>query len=34
MFLFGGKVGVSGAQETEYLAEAIDRLAAGSDAAE
>jgi predicted DsbA family dithiol-disulfide isomerase len=34
MFIFGGKVGVSGAQEPEYLAEAIERLAAGSDAAE
>jgi predicted DsbA family dithiol-disulfide isomerase len=34
MFIFGGKFGVSGAQESEYLAEAIERVAAGSDAAE
>jgi predicted DsbA family dithiol-disulfide isomerase len=34
MFIFGGKFGVSGAQEPENLAEAIERLAAGSDAAE
>jgi len=34
MFIFRGKVGVSGAQEPEYLAEAIERLAARSDAAE
>ena len=26
MFIFGGKFGVSGAQEPEYLAEAIERL--------
>ena len=34
MFILGGKVGVSGAQEPEYLAEAIERLAARTDAAE
>jgi predicted DsbA family dithiol-disulfide isomerase len=34
MFIFGGKFGVSGVQESEYLAEAIERVAAGSDAAE
>jgi predicted DsbA family dithiol-disulfide isomerase len=34
-FIFGGKFAVSGAQEPEYLAEAIERLAqAGRDAAE
>ncbi|HZQ13286.1 MAG TPA: DsbA family oxidoreductase [Pseudolabrys sp.] len=34
MFIFGGKFAVSGAQAPEYLAEAIERLAAGQDAAE
>ncbi len=34
MFIFGGKFAVSGAQAPEYLAEAIERLAAGRDAAE
>jgi predicted DsbA family dithiol-disulfide isomerase len=33
-FIFGGKFAVSGAQAPEYLAEAIERLAAGRDAAE
>jgi predicted DsbA family dithiol-disulfide isomerase len=34
-FIFGGKFAVSGAQSPEYLAEAIERLAAGqADAAE
>ncbi len=33
-FIFGGKFAVSGAQEPEYLAEAIERLAQASDAAE
>jgi predicted DsbA family dithiol-disulfide isomerase len=33
-FIFGGKFAVSGAQEPEYLAEAMERLATGSDAAE
>jgi len=33
-FIFGGKFAVSGAQAPEYLAEAIERLAAASDAAE
>jgi predicted DsbA family dithiol-disulfide isomerase len=31
-FIFGGKVAVSGAQAPEYLAEAIERVAQGSDA--
>ena len=31
MFIFGGKVGVSGAQETEYLAEAIERVRASAN---
>jgi len=34
MFIFGGKFAVSGAQAPEYLAEAIERLAQGRDAAE
>jgi predicted DsbA family dithiol-disulfide isomerase len=34
MYIFGGKVAVSGAQTPEYLAEAIERMAAGRDAAE
>ena len=34
MFIFGGKFAVSGAQAPEYLAEAIERTAAGRDAAE
>lgn len=34
MFIFGGKFAVSGAQEPEYLAEAIDRVAQGNAAAE
>jgi predicted DsbA family dithiol-disulfide isomerase len=34
MFIFGGKFAVSGAQAPEYLAEAIERMAAGRDAAE
>ena len=34
MFIFGGRFAVSGAQEPEYLAEAIERLAQGRDAAE
>jgi predicted DsbA family dithiol-disulfide isomerase len=33
MFIFGGKFAVSGAQAPEYLAEAIERLAQGRDAA-
>lgn len=33
-FIFGGKFAVSGAQEPEYLAEAIERLARASEAAE
>lgn len=33
-FIFGGKFAVSGAQSPEYLAEAIERLAQASDAAE
>jgi predicted DsbA family dithiol-disulfide isomerase len=33
-FIFNGKVAVSGAQAPEQLAEAIERLAAGADAAE
>ncbi|MFN3656286.1 MAG: DsbA family oxidoreductase [Pseudolabrys sp.] len=33
-FIFGGKFAVSGAQAPEYLAEAIERLAQASDAAE
>jgi predicted DsbA family dithiol-disulfide isomerase len=33
-FIFGGKFAVSGAQEPEYLAEAIERVAQGSVAAE
>ena len=33
-FIFGGKFAVSGAQSPEYLAEAIDRTAQASDAAE
>jgi predicted DsbA family dithiol-disulfide isomerase len=33
-FIFGGKFAVSGAQAPEYLAEAIERLAADRDAAE
>ena len=33
-FIFGGKFAVSGAQEPEYLAEAIARLAQAADAAE
>jgi predicted DsbA family dithiol-disulfide isomerase len=33
-FIFGGKFAVSGAQSPEYLAEAIDRMAAARDAAE
>jgi len=33
-FIFGGKFAVSGAQSPEYLAEAIERLAAARDAAE
>jgi predicted DsbA family dithiol-disulfide isomerase len=33
-FIFGGKFAVSGAQSPEYLADAIDRLAAGQQAAE
>ena len=32
-FIFGGRLAVSGAQEPEYLAEAIERLAQGGDAA-
>jgi predicted DsbA family dithiol-disulfide isomerase len=34
MFIFGGRFAVSGAQAPEYLAEAIERLAQGRDAAE
>jgi len=34
MFIFGGRFAVSGAQAPEYLAEAIERLAPGRDAAE
>ena len=34
MFIFGGKFAISGAQAPEYLAEAIERLAQGRDAAE
>lgn len=34
MFIFGGKFAVSGAQSPEYLAEAIERAAQGSEAAE
>ena len=34
MFIFGGKFAVSGAQAPEHLAEAIERMAAGRDAAE
>jgi predicted DsbA family dithiol-disulfide isomerase len=34
MFIFGGKFAVSGAQTPEYLAEAIERMAQGRDAAE
>jgi predicted DsbA family dithiol-disulfide isomerase len=34
MFIFNGKFAVSGAQAPEHLAEAIERLAAGADAAE
>jgi len=34
MFIFGGKFAVSGAQAPEYLAEAIERAAQASDAAE
>ncbi len=34
MFIFGGRFAVSGAQASEYLAEAIERLAQGRDAAE
>jgi len=34
MFIFGGKFAVSGAQAPEYLAEAIERMAAGRYAAE
>ncbi len=34
MFIFGGKFAVSGAQTPEYLAEAVERSAAGRDAAE
>jgi predicted DsbA family dithiol-disulfide isomerase len=33
-FIFGGKFAVSGAQEPEYLAEAIKRVAQGAAAAE
>jgi predicted DsbA family dithiol-disulfide isomerase len=33
-FIFNGKFAISGAQEAEYLAEAMERLATGSDAAE
>jgi predicted DsbA family dithiol-disulfide isomerase len=33
-FIFGGKFAVSGAQAPEYLADAIDRMAAARDAAE
>ena len=33
-FIFGGKFAVSGAQAPEYLAEAIERMASGRDAAE
>ena len=33
-FIFGGKFAVSGAQAPEYLAEAIERLAQGGEAAE
>ena len=33
-FIFGGKFAVSGAQSPEYLADAIDRVAQASDAAE
>ncbi len=33
-FIFGGKFAVSGAQEPEYIAEAIARLAQAADAAE
>jgi predicted DsbA family dithiol-disulfide isomerase len=33
-FIFGGKFAVSGAQEPEHLAEAIERMAADRDAAE
>ena len=33
-FIFGGKFAVSGAQEPEYLAEAIERLAQAGEAAE
>jgi predicted DsbA family dithiol-disulfide isomerase len=33
-FIFGGKFAVSGAQSPEYLADAIDRMAAARDAAE
>ena len=33
-FIFGGKFAVSGAQAPEHLAEAIERMAAGRDAAE
>jgi len=34
MFIFGGRFAVSGAQAPDYLAEAIERLAQGRDAAE
>jgi predicted DsbA family dithiol-disulfide isomerase len=34
MFIFGGKFAVSGAQAPEHLAEAIERMAQGRDAAE
>jgi predicted DsbA family dithiol-disulfide isomerase len=33
-FIFGGKFAISGAQAPEYLAEAIERVARGADAAE
>ena len=33
-FIFGGKFAISGAQEPEYLAEAIERMAQTADAAE
>jgi predicted DsbA family dithiol-disulfide isomerase len=33
-FIFGGKFAVSGAQEPKCLAEAMERLATSSDAAE
>jgi predicted DsbA family dithiol-disulfide isomerase len=33
-FIFGGKFAISGAQESDYLAEAIERMAQTADAAE